>query len=50
MPKFFKRVSKKTGLPPGAVVHIGDKRIEKAKIDIIDYDEAQFQEKTAKKA
>ncbi|HUU50437.1 MAG TPA: magnesium/cobalt transporter CorA [Nitrospinota bacterium] len=50
MPKFFKRVSKKTGLPPGAVVHIGDKRIEKAKIDIIDYDEAQFQEKAAKKA
>jgi len=50
MPKFFKRVSKKTGLPPGTVVHIGDKRIEKAKIDIIDYDEAQFQEKAAKKA
>ena len=33
------------GLPPGALVHIGEKKTEKARITIIDYDEARFQEK-----
>jgi len=39
--------SNKSGLPPGTLVHIGEKKIEKAKIGIIDYDEGQFQEKEA---
>ncbi len=25
MPKFMKRISKKAGLPPGTLVHVGDK-------------------------
>jgi magnesium transporter len=48
MLKFIKKRSKKVGLPPGTLVHIGEKRTEKVRITIIDYDEAQFQEKEAK--
>jgi len=47
MPR-IKKASKKAGLPPGTLVHVGEKRTEKTKITIIDYDEAQFQEKEAK--
>ena len=45
MKRFIKRLSKKAGLPPGTLVHIGEKKVEKAKITIIDYEEAQFQKK-----
>ena len=45
MPRLIKRTSKKVGLPPGALVYIGEKKTDKARITIIDYDEAQFQEK-----
>jgi len=47
MLRFIKRISKKVGLPPGTLVHIGEKKTEKARITIIDYDEVQFQEKEA---
>ena len=40
-----KKRSKKTGLPPGTLVHVGEKKIEKVKITIMDYDSAAFQEK-----
>ncbi|MDY6958706.1 MAG: magnesium/cobalt transporter CorA [Halobacteriota archaeon] len=36
--------SNKVGLPPGTLVHVGEKRVEKVKITIIDYDKEQFQE------
>lgn len=39
---------KKTGLPPGTMVHIGKKRKRKARITIFDYDEASFEEKEVK--
>ncbi len=42
----MKRSSKK-GLPPGSLVHVGEKKEEKVRITIIDYDKAQFQEKEA---
>ncbi len=48
MPRFLKRVSKKIGLSPGTLVHIGKKKIEKARIRIIDYDETHLEEKEAK--
>jgi len=48
LPKLVKKKSKKMGLPPGTLVHIGEKRIEKVKINIIDYDEKHLQEKEAK--
>jgi len=48
MPRFIKRVSRKIGLSPGTLVHIGKKKVEKVRIRLIDYDEAQLQEKEAK--
>jgi magnesium transporter len=47
MLKLFKKTSKKAGLPPGTLVQIEEKKTEKVKINITDYDEAQFQEKEA---
>lgn len=46
--RFIKKRSKKVGLPPGTLVHIGEKKIDTVKITIIDYDEGQFQEKKVK--
>ncbi len=48
MGKFIRKRGKKIGLPPGTPVFVGEKKIEKVKISIIDYDEAQFQEREAK--
>ena len=48
MSKFIKKVSKTSGLVPGTLVHVGEKKTDRARITIIDYDEAQFQEKEAK--
>ncbi len=48
MAKFTKKRSKKAGLPPGTLMHIGDKKTEKTRITLIDYDEAQVQEKEIK--
>jgi len=48
MPRFIKRRSKKAGLAPGTLVHIGDHKTEKVKITLIDYDEGQLQEKELK--
>lgn len=48
MGKFIRKRGKKIGLPPGTPVYVGERKIEKVKISVIDYDEAQFQEKEAK--
>jgi magnesium transporter len=42
--KLIKKRSRKTGLPPGTLVHIGEKKAGEVKITLIDYDEANFQE------
>jgi len=39
------RRSQKAGLPPGALVHVGEKRPEAVRIAYLDYDEQDFQEK-----
>jgi len=44
MPRFIKKRSKKAGLPPGTLVHIGEQKAEETRITIIDYDETHFQE------
>ena len=44
MTKFIKKRSRKSGLPPGTLVHIGEKKTEETKIAVIDYNEAGFQE------
>lgn len=43
--RFTRKRVAKTGLPPGTPVFVGDKKIEKAKITVLDYDETRFQEK-----
>jgi len=49
MSRLVKKRSKKIGLPPGTLVHIGDKKIENVEITLINYDEAQYQEREIKK-
>ena len=41
-------ISKKAGLPPGALVHLGSHITEKIKVSIIDYDAANFSETICK--
>ena len=48
MPKLTKKRSKKAGLPPGTLVHIGERKAEIPKITIMDYSETLFQEKEVK--
>ncbi|MFH1846743.1 MAG: magnesium/cobalt transporter CorA [Candidatus Omnitrophota bacterium] len=48
MPKYIKRVSKKSGMLPGTLVHIGEKKVEKVKITVMNYDAEQFEEKELK--
>ena len=48
MAKLYKKRSKKAGLLPGMLIHIGEKITEKVKITIIEYDETHFHEKEAK--
>lgn len=42
--RLVKKRSEKVGLPPGTLVHIGEKKTEKVKITAIDYSETEFQE------
>jgi magnesium transporter len=48
MQKLIKKRSKKAGLPPGTLVHIGEKKADTPKITVMDYDETHFQEKEIK--
>ncbi|TVL98955.1 MAG: magnesium and cobalt transport protein CorA [Candidatus Brocadia sp. WS118] len=48
MAKLIKERSRKAGLPPGALVHIGEKKTEQIKITILEYDEMHFREQEAK--
>ena len=45
MPKFIKKISKKAGLAPGTLVHVGNKKQEKSRITIIDYTKDHFEQK-----
>jgi len=45
MPRLIKKRSKKAGLPPGTLVHIGEERSGRTKIRVLEYDELNFQEK-----
>ena len=49
MPKLTKKRSRKSGLPPGTLVHIGEKKTEAPKIRLMDYDETRFEEREVKK-
>ena len=43
--KLFKKSSKKAGLPPGTLVHIGERRTEDVRITLMDYDERNVDER-----
>lgn len=49
MLKIMPRKLIKAGLPPGTPIFTGERKIEKVKISLIDYDEVQFQEKEVRK-
>jgi len=48
MAKYSKKRSKKAGLPPGALIHIGEKKTEEVKITIVEYDETHLREQEVK--
>ncbi len=43
--KVVKKRIRKVGLPPGTPVYVGEKKLEKIKISVMDYDETQILEK-----
>jgi magnesium transporter len=45
MPRLIKKTSKKAGLSPGSLVHIGEKKIDEIKMTLINYDPEQLLEK-----
>jgi len=45
MRTYAKKGPRKAGLPPGTLIHIGEKHLEKTRITVMDYDELTFQEK-----
>lgn len=47
MEPYLKKRSRKSGLPPGTLVHIGKPRVEKALITFMNYDESRLIEKQA---
>jgi magnesium transporter len=47
MRRLIRKRSEKAGLPPGTLVYVGETKVEKVKISIIDYDENQITEKEA---
>ena len=46
MARFIKKRSNKRGLPPGELVHIGEKKTERSSITVLDYDKDTFEEKS----
>ncbi|UCD20466.1 MAG: magnesium/cobalt transporter CorA [candidate division WOR-3 bacterium] len=49
MSKYGRKKAKKAGLPPGTLIHVGDKKTEQVKITVIDYDESAVKESAIKK-
>ncbi len=45
MTLYIKKAKKKLGLKPGSVVYVGEKRVEKVTVDVIDYTESDLKEK-----
>jgi len=48
MQKLFKKRSEKVGLPPGTLVYVGEKKVEKVIITVFDYDSERYEEKELK--
>jgi len=50
MPRLIKMRSERAGLPPGALVYLGEKRAERAAVSVTDYTETDVSEKTVQTA
>lgn len=48
MARLIKKSSKMSGLPPGSLVHVGEKKTSKIRITFLDYDEKEFKEEEVK--
>lgn len=48
MAKLYVKSSEKAGLPPGSLIHVGERKVDEAKITIVEYDKTAFQEKAVK--
>ena len=46
--EIIKKISKSRGLPPGSLVHVGEKKTERVRISVIDYNIRKFEEKEVK--
>ncbi|MBN2396195.1 MAG: magnesium/cobalt transporter CorA, partial [Candidatus Atribacteria bacterium] len=46
LPKFFKKRSHSAGLTPGALIHIGERLMEKPEISVISYSDDHLEEKS----
>jgi len=46
MSRFIKKTSNKTGMPPGSLIHIGERKQEHIRISALDYDADRFAEQT----
>jgi len=49
MSRYVKKRSRKAGLSPGTLVHVGERKVEKVRITLIDYDEQKIQEREIEK-
>jgi magnesium transporter len=47
--KFIKRSSKKAGMSPGTLVHVGEQKIDRARISVMNYDQDRLEEKDLKR-
>jgi magnesium transporter len=45
----MKRLEKEPGLPPGTLVHVGEKKVEKVRIRVIDFDQENLEERELEK-
>jgi magnesium transporter len=45
MLRFVKHESKGAGLPPGSLIHVGERKVETPRITVIDYNESRYDEK-----
>ena len=46
MSRFYHRGAGKIGLPPGTLIHIGEKRTDRTRITLMDYSRDHLTEKT----
>jgi hypothetical protein len=45
IPRFQRKITKKSGLPPGTLVYVGKNKSEQVKVTCINYDVNSFEEK-----